>query len=1331
MLICVLLLGTPAYGQEELNPSDIYIAPEQFEKLLAPLKNAGIVPRDFKPVYENFGDFGPHSNVHRIKTNHPGPWSSNREGHQQWWHVILHGMNENNDFNGSLHFIFNFRTGEIRDVIYSPNGTVGWSSFHPLVLLLQDIRKATRQSAVSWHDRRIYRSLQESGYLPPGYTQDLQHPRQERPFIPNPSVPMAYVLIPGDTAADWFKVFEYGYIGQHRVEIHYFERRGTGEVTQVEFYSNRFPKDRGNPYKKRVRFSRDGKERVFNIRQDLALPEVLAQAPHVQAFIDGHHEQQRLFIENIRSARSTYRFSDNAFQVEGYDPETYVRCSAESISIPEPSNEPWMLQLEERLRSIREVVQFVFGHIHSETFYSETPIQIRQEMTDLHAELLKLGLVDGSQNLIAAYEQAIQDERELKELFDAETQPHEKQELVDAISAEQRKQTELLTRIEESLKTGVQTRTNGPTTLRIIISGALTDITLLRKMYVAYGKRHNETELSPWNITELSTDRRTGTVELEISGSGVERFFPLEAGHHRLYRTDGGKQFQRVVKVEIRQGSKYWPAKEGFIRTCFEKENRVWDERLPNVDFTYEAFMRGDIGSLHERLVTEEALNRKLAVLKERAHTLRTRLETEASSQTKKKVPPAVEPPKTPKQVSKPESPKSAMVPLQQAAAEAAADTRSTTAPLETPAAKVRPEEPPEPVTARQTRLENPAAPIRPMESPPESIAAPLSLEEEPIVSAPTQEAPTASAPAKKSSELVTFELLEQILDEPDLERAKTLTLQFKKRLENLKLNHQKKKFLEVAQQAFTAPRFSRRMTLRVSQAAWGGAHFGMVWGLKELLEMALDVYRGDEAGLNAWIAGLPVAVIDGMLFSLAGSLATMPFQREAFLFTQKLLFKRIFLESEGRLTQDWKPKIEKWVGKIQEERIGRIRAEWARIHIGLLGGLILMDLLKTGTLDIVKIMNTFLVFTGINSLASVFIEIKPTIGVIGEGKRFEVIFRMGPKIWRMKVATPWGVLATVVEQATILLFAETIEQSWKQYSQVSSREEGLQEKTAKLYRAIFEQRAPVEDIAQYYEKELAPAFDLARQEALYLSDIAIEYQALLQNDPMKVAFTNRQHLLDAIEQENKQLQETQTHGQSQQTGIAPLPSYTQSTLQQKLWALDQGLVHIGTQIEIYEEKLQKFGSRFQEWMEKKLNAPFVKLYLEDPELFQTMKTFAHVESFGLNRTRLDSPSLRPTMEEIVQGTSKYEKIKTVRGTTIPDFYLREISLLEGISESLTQTQCDLNIHAYLQEKISGLYHELDNSIAYHRDPLEFDQDRSLLHLLVTTVQGAPEITSH
>src|SRR3989338_4849257 len=237
-LVFMLASGIAQFGylEEDTLPTPQQVPPDEtfdpyakqytiqdFVSVIEKLKQHRLVPKDFMPTYENKGIMGPHSRIAMMRETSPGPWQASQEEKKFWWECYLHGVDAQGNYAGMIHLKINLKTGEIWEVEYSPFGDVLTYRPYDSVVLYEDLQMATRISSHAFYDIRVYKSLAESGYVPPGYRTDPQRPIVKRHKFGS------------DQASNEFKVFEYGYVGDQEVEVHYF-LGARGEGSQVEFY---------------------------------------------------------------------------------------------------------------------------------------------------------------------------------------------------------------------------------------------------------------------------------------------------------------------------------------------------------------------------------------------------------------------------------------------------------------------------------------------------------------------------------------------------------------------------------------------------------------------------------------------------------------------------------------------------------------------------------------------------------------------------------------------------------------------------------------------------------------------------------------------------------------------------------------------------------------------------------------------------------------------------------------------------------------------------------------------------------------------------------------
>ncbi|MBI2646552.1 MAG: hypothetical protein HYW85_05960, partial [Deltaproteobacteria bacterium] len=282
-LMALLKFGPEEYVRLLHTPIDV----KQLEGPLGELKKEGLIPHDFIPTHENGGPFGPGSRLVYIPEDQEGPWDLLPNGRRLWWNCYLHGKNSQGVYLGALRFYFNIVTGEIFRSSYSPQGNWAWFSPLSTVALFQDLPAATGVSAFAFNDLKIYRSLQESGYVPAGYVRDPQEPLLERDL----QDPLAPTQNPfgsrrGDAAEYWVKVMEKGFIGTHPVEVHYFKNRWSGEVSRVEFYPDRIQRT-GGEYRHKIILTVHEKGTQRRFRRDHVIPQVIEQPQMALAMIEG------------------------------------------------------------------------------------------------------------------------------------------------------------------------------------------------------------------------------------------------------------------------------------------------------------------------------------------------------------------------------------------------------------------------------------------------------------------------------------------------------------------------------------------------------------------------------------------------------------------------------------------------------------------------------------------------------------------------------------------------------------------------------------------------------------------------------------------------------------------------------------------------------------------------------------------------------------------------------------------------------------------------------------------------------------------------------------
>ena len=209
--------------EETFDPYDKQYTAQDFVSMIEKLKQHRLVPKDFIPTYENNGIIGPHSRIAMMRETSPGPWQASPEEKNFWWECYIHGVDAQGNYAGMIHLKINLKTGEMWEVEYSPFGDVLTYRPYDSVVLYEDLKTATRISSHAFYDIRVYKSLAESGYVPAGYRTDPQRPIIKRQKFGS------------DSASNEYKVYEFGYVGDQEVEVHYF-LGARGEVSQVEFY---------------------------------------------------------------------------------------------------------------------------------------------------------------------------------------------------------------------------------------------------------------------------------------------------------------------------------------------------------------------------------------------------------------------------------------------------------------------------------------------------------------------------------------------------------------------------------------------------------------------------------------------------------------------------------------------------------------------------------------------------------------------------------------------------------------------------------------------------------------------------------------------------------------------------------------------------------------------------------------------------------------------------------------------------------------------------------------------------------------------------------------
>ena len=209
--------------EETFDPYDKQYTAQDFVSMIEKLKQHRLVPKDFIPTYENNGIIGPHSRIAMMRETSPGPWQASPEEKNFWWECYIHVVDAQGNYAGMIHLKISLKTGEIWEVEYSPFGDVLTYRPYDSVVLYEDLKTATRISSHAFYDIRVYKSLAESGYVPAGYRTDPQRPIIKRQKFGS------------DSASNEYKVYEFGYVGDQEVEVHYF-LGARGEVSQVEFY---------------------------------------------------------------------------------------------------------------------------------------------------------------------------------------------------------------------------------------------------------------------------------------------------------------------------------------------------------------------------------------------------------------------------------------------------------------------------------------------------------------------------------------------------------------------------------------------------------------------------------------------------------------------------------------------------------------------------------------------------------------------------------------------------------------------------------------------------------------------------------------------------------------------------------------------------------------------------------------------------------------------------------------------------------------------------------------------------------------------------------------